>query len=35
MEPRRNAYGQPIGVPVPAWQGAQAPGREPLTGRYC
>nr|WP_023842686.1 GNAT family protein [Burkholderia sp. M701]BAO19144.1 GCN5-related N-acetyltransferase [Burkholderia sp. M701] len=35
MEQRRNAYGQPIGVPVPAWQGARVPGREPLTGRYC
>jgi RimJ/RimL family protein N-acetyltransferase len=35
MEPRRNAFGQPIGAPVPAWQRAQTPGREPLTGRYC
>jgi RimJ/RimL family protein N-acetyltransferase len=35
MEPRRNAYGQPIGAPVPDWRGAKAPGREPLTGRYC
>ncbi|HEX7910939.1 MAG TPA: GNAT family protein [Paraburkholderia sp.] len=35
MEPRRNAYEQPIGTPVPGWNGAQAPGREPLTGRYC
>ncbi|NML34693.1 GNAT family N-acetyltransferase [Paraburkholderia antibiotica] len=35
MEPRQNAYGQPIGAPVPDWHGAQAPGREPLTGRYC
>jgi RimJ/RimL family protein N-acetyltransferase len=35
MEQRRNAYGQPIGMPVPDWQRAQPPGREPLTGRYC
>ncbi|MFP3567011.1 GNAT family N-acetyltransferase [Paraburkholderia sp. SIMBA_030] len=35
MEPRRNAFGQPIGAPVPGWNGARAPGREPLAGRYC
>jgi RimJ/RimL family protein N-acetyltransferase len=35
MEPRRNAFEQPIGVPVPDWKGAQAPGREPLVGQYC
>ncbi|SMG54979.1 GNAT family N-acetyltransferase [Paraburkholderia susongensis] len=35
MEPRRNAFEQPIGAPVPGWKGAQPPGREPLTGRYC
>jgi RimJ/RimL family protein N-acetyltransferase len=35
MEPRRNAFDQPIGAPVPDWNGAQAPGRAPLTGRYC
>ena len=35
MEPTRNTYGQPIGAPVPGWHGAQAPAREPLTGRYC
>ena len=35
MEPRRNAFEQPIGVPVPDWKGAQAPGREPLVGSYC
>jgi RimJ/RimL family protein N-acetyltransferase len=35
MEPRRNAFEQPIGAPVPGWSGAQAPGREPLVGRYC
>ena len=35
MEPRRNAFEQPIGTPVPDWNGAGAPGREPLAGRYC
>ncbi|MFL9962555.1 GNAT family protein [Paraburkholderia sediminicola] len=35
MEPRRNAFDQPIGAPVPGWNGALLPGREPLTGRYC
>ncbi|OAJ54030.1 acetyltransferase [Paraburkholderia ginsengiterrae] len=35
MESRRNVYDQPIGTPVPGWSGAQAPGREPLSGRYC
>ena len=35
MEPRRNAFGQPIGEPVPAWHGAKAPGSEPLMGSYC
>ncbi|WNC93095.1 GNAT family protein [Paraburkholderia sp. FT54] len=35
MESRRNAFDQPIGAPVPDWNGAQAPGREPLVGRYC
>jgi RimJ/RimL family protein N-acetyltransferase len=35
MEPRRNAFDQPIGAPVRGWDGAQPPGREPLTGRYC
>ena len=35
MEPRRNAFEQPIGAPVPGWNGAKAPGREPLEGRYC
>lgn len=35
MEPRHNAFEQPIGAPVPGWQGAQAPGREPLLGQYC
>lgn len=35
MEPRRNAFGQPIGAPVADWKGARAPGREPLVGSYC
>ncbi|HZZ10273.1 MAG TPA: GNAT family protein [Paraburkholderia sp.] len=35
MEPRRNAFGQPIGEPVPDWHGAQAPGSAPLTGTVC
>lgn len=35
MQPRRNAFEQPIGTPVPGWNGAQAPSREPLAGRYC
>ncbi|MFM0645899.1 GNAT family protein [Paraburkholderia bryophila] len=35
MEPRHNEFEQPIGVPVPDWKGAEAPGRAPLTGRYC
>jgi RimJ/RimL family protein N-acetyltransferase len=35
MEPRLNAFEQPIGAPVPGWKGAQAPGREPMLGRYC
>jgi RimJ/RimL family protein N-acetyltransferase len=35
MESRRNAFDQPIGVPVPGWSGAQAPRREPLVGDYC
>ncbi|NYH26128.1 GNAT family N-acetyltransferase [Paraburkholderia bryophila] len=35
MEPRHNEFEQPIGVPVLDWKGAEAPGRAPLTGRYC
>ena len=35
MEPRRNAYGQPIGAPLPDWNGAKPPGRAQLAGRYC
>ncbi|NYH15567.1 GNAT family N-acetyltransferase [Paraburkholderia bryophila] len=35
MKPRHNEFEQPIGVPVLDWKGAEAPGRAPLTGRYC
>lgn len=35
MDVRRNEFGQPIGAPLPDWNGAQLPGREPLVGRYC
>ncbi|RDK02158.1 GNAT family N-acetyltransferase [Paraburkholderia lacunae] len=35
MEPTRNAFDQPVGAPVPGWNGARAPAREPLVGRYC
>ncbi|WP_345815726.1 GNAT family protein [Paraburkholderia sp. PREW-6R] len=35
MEPRRNAFDQPIGAPVPDWKGVESPGRESMTGRYC
>lgn len=30
-----NDLNQPIGVPVPNWQGSQKPERNTLTGRYC
>ncbi|CAB3703843.1 GNAT family N-acetyltransferase [Paraburkholderia rhynchosiae] len=35
MEPRRNAFEQPIGAPLPDWSGAQPPARTSLAGRYC
>ena len=35
MSVRTNELGQPIGDPVPDWQGRDRPGREPLRGRYC
>jgi len=35
MEARLNQFMQSIGAPVPEWNGAQPPGREPLLGRYC
>jgi RimJ/RimL family protein N-acetyltransferase len=30
-----NSLGQPIGSPVPGWQGAKRPAAEPMSGRYC
>jgi RimJ/RimL family protein N-acetyltransferase len=35
MEPILNQFMQGVGVPVPGWNGARAPAREPLQGRYC
>ncbi|HEX7934030.1 MAG TPA: GNAT family protein [Paraburkholderia sp.] len=35
MEPRRNAFDQPIGAPLSGWRGAQPPARVQLAGRYC
>jgi RimJ/RimL family protein N-acetyltransferase len=35
MSPRMNAYGQPIGMPVPDWRPVPFPPREPMIGRYC
>jgi RimJ/RimL family protein N-acetyltransferase len=35
VEPRLNEYAQPVGDPVPGWQGAQLPGTVALVGRYC
>jgi RimJ/RimL family protein N-acetyltransferase len=32
---RINELGQPVGDPVPEWQGARAPGRDPMAGRFC
>lgn len=31
----RNALGQPLGLPVPGWQGAPLPQKITLNGRYC
>lgn len=31
----RNALGQPVGFPLPAWRAAARPPREAMTGRYC
>lgn len=33
--PHRNALGQPIGAPVPAWTPPPAPPRTPMIGRHC
>ncbi|MFY0309927.1 GNAT family N-acetyltransferase [Leisingera sp. D0M16] len=30
-----NEHGQPIGAPLPDWQGARLPGHTGMTGRYC
>ncbi|MEP6657383.1 MAG: GNAT family protein, partial [Betaproteobacteria bacterium] len=30
-----NQWGQPIGVLVAGWEGAQPPSREPMAGRFC
>jgi len=30
-----NEFGQPLGLPVPGWQGAPFPPRAVLNGRYC
>lgn len=35
MASRMNEHGQPIGLPVPGWQGARPPVREPIPGRHC
>ena len=35
MTGRENAQGQPIGDPVPAWQGCQPLTRAPMLGRTC
>jgi len=33
--PHTNAFGQPIGFPLPDWQARPLPGRSPLQGQYC
>ena len=35
LDPRLNAFGQPIGKPVPDWAGCQRPPDVELTGRTC
>jgi RimJ/RimL family protein N-acetyltransferase len=35
MSPVFNEHGQPLGFSVPNWEGAQAPTRETIIGRYC
>lgn len=32
---RTNEYGQPVGDPVPDWEGVPLPDAKELTGRYC
>lgn len=35
MTPTCNALGQPVGFPVPGWQGARRPEPRVIAGRYC
>lgn len=35
MQQRLDPLGQPIGEPLPDWQGAEPPPRRPLDGRLC
>ncbi|MBY6068783.1 GNAT family N-acetyltransferase [Leisingera aquaemixtae] len=35
MTERINDHGQPIGAPLPDWQGARLPGHSGMAGRYC
>ena len=35
MSQRVNAFGQPIGPPLPGWQPAARPARTALEGRFC
>ena len=30
-----NEHGQPVGFPMPGWEGVQPPPRAPMAGRYC
>ena len=30
-----NAFGQPVGLPLPGWRPPPAPPRTPMAGRYC
>ncbi len=34
-DPQKNHLGQPVGHPLPDWQGARRPGRVALQGRLC
>jgi RimJ/RimL family protein N-acetyltransferase len=35
MEQNRNAFGQPIGAPLPGWLPRSSPPRSPIEGRFC
>ncbi len=35
MTQRKNAFGQPIGEPLPGWTGAKWPPRKPMAGSFC